>query len=328
MFSINPISVAPMLDYTDRHFRALLRIISKKTLLYTEMVTVQALLQGNISQHFTHVPQEAPVALQLGGSDPKALAECAKIGQTYGFTEINLNVGCPSSRVQSGRFGACLMAEPALVADCVGQMQAAVQIPVTVKTRIGIDAHDSYEQLAHFIQTVATGGVSTFIIHARKAWLQGLSPKENRTVPPLRYDVVQQLKQDFPHLAFVLNGGIPDVAAAVEHLQTVDGVMLGRAICQHPYLLATVDRDIFKETTPVLTRAEVVHAYSDYVEQGLSEGVPLAAMTRHLLGLYYGMPGARRWRRFLTENSCQPGAGVAMLNVGLREMLVHTLEAQ
>ncbi len=297
-----------MLDWTDRHCRYLLRLISRHALLYTEMVTTGALLHGDSARHLRHDRSEHPLALQLGGSAPAELAECARIGADSGFDEINLNVGCPSDRVQSGRFGACLMAEPQLVADCVAAMAGVIAIPVSVKTRIGIDDRDSYAELSRFIETVAAAGCSSFVIHARKAHLKGLSPKENRTIPPLRYEYAWQLKRDFPQLTIVVNGGINDLDAAERQLQHVDGVMLGRAAYHDPYLLAAVDRRFFGDPHPVPTREQVVEAMLPYIEQELAAGTPLKHITRHMLGLFQGRPGARRWRRQLSERAPRRGA--------------------
>ena len=251
------VSVAPMLDWTDRHCRFFLRLLTRHTLLYTEMVTTGAVLHGNRERLLAYDPAEHPLALQLGGSNPTDLARCARIAADLGYDEINLNVGCPSDRVQSGRFGACLMAEPLLVAECVAAMQAAVDLPVTVKTRIGIDDRDSYEELAEFVRCIALAGCRTLIIHARKAWLTGLSPKENRQIPPLRYDVVYRLKQDFSELRFILNGGVASIQQMAEHLALVDGVMIGRAAYENPYLLAEVDQRFFGTSQPIPTRHDL-----------------------------------------------------------------------
>jgi tRNA-dihydrouridine synthase A len=258
-------------------------------------------------------PAEHPVALQLGGSEPDEMAACARLGEGAGYDEININVGCPSDRVQSGRFGACLMAEPQRVADCVAAMRAVVDIPVTVKTRIGIDDRDRYEELADFVGTVAEAGCGSFIVHARKAWLSGLSPRENREVPPLHYDRVYRLKHDFPALEIVVNGGIVSLEAAEHHLEQVDGVMLGRVAYQNPYLLAEVDRRVFGDDHPVPTRQQIVEAYLPYVQRGLVEGIYLGQMTRHILGLFQGVPGARAWRRHLSEHAHRPGADIEVL---------------
>ena len=307
------LSVAPMMDYTDRHCRFFLRLITRRTLLYTEMVTTGALIYGDRERFLRFDPAEHPVALQLGGSDPKELAACARMGEERGYDEINLNVGCPSDRVQSGRFGACLMAEPELVAECVAAMKDAVGVPVTVKTRIGIDERDSYEDLCGFTQAIAAAGCDALIVHARKAWLKGLSPKENREVPPLRYDVVERLKEDFPRLPIVINGGIGDLAQVLDFLDRLDGVMIGREAYHHPWMLAEADRLIYGDDHPIPTRREVLEAFVPYAERQLMAGVPLSAMTRHLLGLYQGQPGARAWRRAISEQAHLPGTGIDLL---------------
>lgn len=273
------------------------------------MVTTGAILHGNRDRHLQFNQTEHPVALQLGGSNPADLAECAKIAADYGYDEINLNVGCPSDRVQNGRFGACLMAEPELVAECVAAMRQAVSMPVTVKSRIGIDDRDSYDELTHFIKTVAAAGCETFIVHARKAWLSGLSPKQNRDVPPLRYDVVFQLKQDFSMLKIVINGGIESLDSSLDLLTQVDGVMLGREVYHNPYLLAEVDRRLFNDEHPIQSRQETVLAMLPYIEQQLQHGVRLHCIARHMLGLFHGVDGARAWRRHLSENATRFGAG-------------------
>ncbi len=304
------LSVAPMMDCTDRHARYLLRLISRHTLLYTEMVTAQALLRGDADYLIGYSPVEHPLALQLGGSDPAQLAQAARIGADFGYDEINLNVGCPSDRVQSGRFGACLMAEPALVGDCVAAMQAAVSVPVTVKCRIGIDRSDRDEDLFDFVETVAAAGCRQFAVHARKAWLDGLSPRENRQIPPLRYDTVYRLKRLRPEIEIVINGGINDMGQALAHLEHVDGVMIGRAAYHAPWLLATADRIIFGAVTPTPVRSAVLESYLDYVARQHTLGAPLSALTRPLLGLFQGQPGARAWRRDLST----PTRGVRDLN--------------
>lgn len=311
------LSVAPMLDWTDRDCRYLLRLISSHCLLYTEMVTTGALIYGDRERFLAHEGLEYPLALQLGGSDPDALAECAKMGEDAGYDEINLNVGCPSDRVQSGRFGACLMAEPELVAEGVAAMQQRINIPVTVKTRLGIDEQDSYEFLTDFISKVAAAGCDTFILHARKAWLKGLSPKENRDVPPLDYERVYQIKKDFPQLHIDINGGIHSLEEVQHHLQNVDGVMMGRAIYHNPYLLAQADTDIFTGNGDVLSRHQVIEAMLPYIEKRMKQGRPLKSITRHMLGVFQGQPGARRWRRHLSENAHLPGAGIHILREAL-----------
>ncbi len=308
-------SVAPMLDWTDKHCRYFHRLLSQHALLYTEMVTTGALLHGD-SDRFLHFnAAEHPVALQLGGSDPVALAECAKMAEQWGYAEVNLNVGCPSDRVQNGMFGACLMADPQRVADCVASMQQAVSIPVTVKHRIGIDDQDSYAFLCRFIDIVSAAGCSSFIVHARKAILQGLSPKQNRDIPPLDYDRVYQLKQDYPQLELIINGGIKTLAECDQHLQRLDGVMIGREAYQNPLLLAEVDQALFAGE-PVDLDAMLLQL-CDYCEQQLAHGAQLGWITRHILGLYQGQPGARRFRRFISENAFKPGADVTVLKQAL-----------
>lgn len=284
------------------------------------MVTTGAVLHGHRERLLAYDPAEHPLVLQLGGSDPMELALCARIAAEWGYDEVNLNIGCPSDRVQSGRFGACLMAEPALVAKCVAAMRTAVDLPVTVKTRIGIDDRDSYEELAEFVRCVALGGCRTLIIHARKAWLTGLSPKENRQIPPLCYDVVYRLKQDFPDLRFILNGGLTSLQQIAEQLELVDGVMIGRAAYENPYLLADVDRRFFDATQLVPTRHDIVRRFLPYVERQLQLGTPLHCMTRHILGLFQGVPGARAWRRYLSEHVHQPHIGVEVLTAALRQV--------
>ncbi len=306
------LAVAPMLDWTDRHFRYFLRLLTKHTLLYTEMVTCGALLHGDPARLLAFDERERPLVLQLGGSDPRQLARAVRIADDDGFAAYNLNVGCPSDRVRAGRFGACLMREPARVAELVAAMRAATRRPVTVKCRIGVDDRDRYADLAAFVATVAEGGCDTFIVHARKAWLKGLSPKENRTVPPLRYEFVHRLKRDFPHLTVVLNGGIGSLEQAATQLSRVDGVMIGRAAYHNPWLLAWADRLFFGDGQPPPSREAVLRAYLPYVARQLTSGERLHAMTRHLLGLYHGQPGARRWRRHLSLAN-RPGAGIEVL---------------
>ncbi len=297
------LSVAPMMDWTDRHDRYFLRLISRRVLLYSEMVPVGAVVHGDRQRFLAFHPAEHPVALQLGGAEPDDLARAAEAGEAFGYDEINLNVGCPSPRVQKASFGAALMAEPARVAACFTAMACAVGVPVTVKTRIGIDDLDSYDHLCRFVEVVAGAGCKTFIIHARKAWLSGLSPKQNREVPPLDYPRVYRLKRNYPDLEIILNGGIADLEAAEAHLQRVDGVMLGRAAYQNPYILAEVDRRFFGLDEGSPSRHEVVRAFIPYAEMRLAEGVPLKSMTRHILGLFNGQPGARAWRRCLSEQA-------------------------
>ena len=311
------LSIAPMLDWTDRDYRYFARLISKHSLLYTEMVTTGALIHGQRERFLAHDVSEYPLALQLGGSDPTDLATCARFGEDAGYSEINLNVGCPSDRVQSGSFGACLMAEPKLVAEGVAAMQAAVNIPVTVKTRLGIDEHDSYEFVRDFIQQVSDAGCEIFIMHARKAWLQGLSPKENRDIPPLEYERVYQLKNDFPQLHIDINGGIQTLEQAQTHLKHVDGVMIGRAAYHEPYLLAEVDKCVFGDDHPIPSRHEIILQMLPYIEQRMMDGRPLKSITRHLLGLFQGLPGAKAWRRHLSENAHIKGADISVLEHAL-----------
>ncbi|MGE0736334.1 MAG: tRNA dihydrouridine(20/20a) synthase DusA [Alphaproteobacteria bacterium] len=315
------LSVAPMMDCTDRHFRYFARLLTKRTLLYTEMVTTGAILHGDRSRFLKFDPRENPLALQLGGSDPAALAACARLAEAWGYDEVNLNVGCPSDRVQSGRFGACLMAEPDLVAACVDAMRQAVSIPVTVKTRIGIDDRDRYEDLVEFVSKVRAGGATVFIIHARKAWLSGLSPRENRDIPPLRYDVAARLKADFPDLRVILNGGLRTFDAAREALAQFDGAMIGRAAYEMPYMLAEADRAIFGATTAMPTRVEIVEGYLPYVDASMAEGVPLWRLARPLVGLYHGQPGARAWRRRLAEEAHRADNGIGHLRAALDAVL-------
>ena len=305
-----------MLDWTDRHCRYFLRLISRHTLLYTEMITTGALIHGDRERFLRYDPTEHPVALQLGGSDPEDLARCARMAEDWGYDEINLNVGCPSDRVQNGRFGACLMAEPELVAECVTAMRAAVRVPVTVKHRIGIDERDSYAELVDFVGQLSTAGCDAIIVHARKAWLKGLSPKENRDIPPLRYEVVHDLKRDFPDLPIVINGGIETLDATVDFLSDLDGVMIGRAAYHNPWILAEADQRVFGDDHPMPTRRQVLEAFIPYAERQLSAGVPMSAMSRHLLGLFQGQPGARAWRRRISEQAHRPGAGVEVLGFG------------
>ncbi|MEJ2593126.1 MAG: tRNA dihydrouridine(20/20a) synthase DusA [Candidatus Thiodiazotropha sp.] len=302
------LSIAPMLDWTDRYCRYFLRLISRHTLLYTEMVTTGAILHGDRARFLDFDPAEHPLALQLGGSDPAELARCARLGETWGYDEINLNVGCPSDRVQSGSFGACLMATPQVVADGVKAMRDAVAIEVTVKHRIGVDDRDSYGELCDFVGTVAAAGCNCFIVHARKAWLQGLSPKENREIPPLTYDTVHRLKRDFPSLEIIINGGITHLDQAEDQLASVDGVMIGREAYQNPWVLAEADRRIFGDPHPLPDRHEVLARYLPFVERQLAAGVPLNRITRHILGLFHGCYGAKAYRRLLSERAHLPGA--------------------
>ena len=290
-----------MMDCTDRYYRAFMRHLTLHTLLYTEMLTTGAVIHGDRDYLLGYDSIEQPLAIQLGGSEPTQLSKAAKIAQEWGYAEINLNVGCPSDRVQAGKFGACLMLEPNLVAECVAAMRASCAIPVTVKTRIGVDQHDSYAQLCHFIATVATAGCQTFIIHARKAWLQGLSPRQNREIPPLQYSVVYQLKRDFPELEIIINGGIKTLQDIQGHLQYVDGVMLGRVAYANPYLFAGVDQVFFANSRPVPDQVTVVQGYCEMISHYLACGVPMRRLVSPLISLFQGLPGARKWRRLLTE---------------------------
>lgn len=307
-------SVAPMMDWTDRHCRYFLRLISRHTLLYTEMVTAAAIIHGDRERLIGFDPAEQPVALQLGGSDPEELSTAAQVGECFGYSEINLNIGCPSDRVQSGRFGACLMAEPDLVARCVEAMKRSVGVPVTVKCRIGIDDQDSEADLEKFVSTVAGAGCRTFIIHARKAWLDGLSPKQNRDVPPLDYDRVYRLKQAHPDLEIILNGGVETIDETIRHLEHVDGVMMGRAAYHNPYVLADAERRIFGPDAGILSREEVLSAFAGYADRHLQSGVRLHHLTRHILGLYHAEPGARAFRRTISEASARPEAGIEVFD--------------
>lgn len=311
-----PIAVAPMMEWTDRHCRYFLRLLSRHARLYTEMVTAQAIVHGDPARLIGFDPAERPVALQLGGSEPAQLAKAAALGAEFGYDEINLNVGCPSDRVQSGRFGACLMAQPALVRDCVAAIRAAVDLAVTVKTRIGIDDREEYGFLRDFVGTVAESGCGVFVVHARKAILSGLSPKENREVPPLRHDHVYRLKSDFPRLFIMLNGGVRDLDAVRAHLARVDGVMIGREAYHNPYFLAEIERELHGVEPPA--RDAVMGEFLEYIEARLAEGVRLPAMTRHVFGLYLGCPGARRWRRQLSEAACAPGAGAEVIREAMK----------
>ncbi|MCF1426518.1 MAG: tRNA dihydrouridine(20/20a) synthase DusA [Shewanella sp.] len=308
-----------MLDWTDRHYRFFARLMSRETLLYTEMVTTGAILHGK-GDYLSYNGEEHPLALQLGGSNPADLAACAKKAQEYGYDEVNLNVGCPSDRVQNGKFGACLMAEASLVAQCVDAMRQVVDIPVTVKTRIGIDELDSYGFLTSFVETVEAAGCDTFIVHARKAWLQGLSPKENREIPLLDYPRVYQLKHDYPHLHISINGGVTSIEQAKDHLKHLDGVMVGREAYQQPYILSRVDNELCEHQLPVLSREEVIEKLIPYIEKHLADGGRLNHITRHIIGLYQGLPGSRAWRRHLSENAHKSGATAQVVLDALGKM--------
>jgi tRNA-dihydrouridine synthase A len=316
------LSVAPMMDWTDRHCRSFHRILAPHAVLYTEMVTEGAVLFGNRDRLLGFDAGEHPVVLQLGGSDPVKLAEAARIGAEFGYDALNLNCGCPSDRVQAGRFGACLMAEPALVAECVAAMREASGLDVSVKTRIGLDQSEGYDFLLRFIEPIRAAGCHAFIIHARKAWLKGLSPRENREVPPLDYSVPRRLKHEFPELTISVNGGIETLTAAQDHLAWADGVMIGRAAYQQPWFLATLDAAFFGGALP--SRHEIVSRYRPYLERRLAEGVRLHAMTRHMLGLFNGERGGRLWRRHLGEMALKPGVGIEVIDRALA--LVETEE--
>lgn len=306
------LSVAPMMEWTDRHCRYFHRLIAPEALLYTEMVTTGALLHGDRARFLDFDPAEHPVALQLGGSEPDDLASCARMAGEWGYDEVNLNCGCPSERVQKGAFGACLMAEPGLVAECVAAMRGATTVPVTVKCRIGIDECEEREFLWAFVEKVAAAGCRTFVVHARKAWLKGLSPKENREIPPLRHELVHELKAAFPELSIVINGGLRDPREAARHLPLLDGVMIGREAYENPWSLAAFQEAV-TGTAPVRDRFQVVEAMVDYARRATSRGVPLKSITRHMLGLFNGLPGARAWRRTLSERARLPESGPELL---------------
>lgn len=319
--------VAPMMDWTDRHCRYFLRLITHEALLYTEMVTCGALLHGDRDRLLKFNVEEQPVAIQLGGSIPAELAECSRMAEQAGYREINLNVGCPSDRVQQGKIGACLMAEPALVAECVSAMQAAVKIPVTVKSRIGIDDMDSYEALANFISQVSATGCQSFIIHARIAILDGLSPKQNREIPPLNYERVYAIKENFPQLEIIINGGIKSLAEAKQHLQKVDGIMVGREAYQQPYKLARVDQEFFGKTSPPPSRLQILENLLPYVATELQQGTALRHITRHILGLFHGQPGGKQFRRYLSEYAYREDADISVLQNAM-QLIQQTMEAQ
>ena len=319
--------VAPLLDLTTRHQRYFMRLISQHAVLYTEMITTGALIYGDRDRYLQYNDEEHPVAIQLGGSDPKDMAQCAKMAEDYGYDEININLGCPSERVQKGAFGACLMLEPELIAECIGEMQAATShTPITVKNRIGVDDHDSYDELTHFVNTIAAAGCGTFIIHARKALLKGLSPKQNREIPPLSYPTVYRLKRDFPQIEFILNGGVKTVEESKEHLKLVDGVMLGREAYHNPYAMIEVDQQLYKSKNLILNRQQIIDLFIKYTEEQLSLAIPLNHMTRHILGLFHGQPGAKAWRRHLSENSTKKGAGIEVLQQAKEIQGIHQKE--
>lgn len=310
-----------MMDWSDRHCRYFWRLMSRHARLYSEMVTSGAIIHGDRDRFLSFHAAEHPIALQLGGSDPAALAQCAKIAEDYGYDEVNLNCGCPSDRVQEGRIGACLMAEPETVAECVSAMRNATSLPVTVKHRIGIDDYDSEEHLHHFVSTVAAAGCEVFIVHARKAWLQGLSPKENREIPPLDYNVVARLKQRFNNLTIVVNGGITSLEQSLQLLKDTDGVMLGREAYHNPYLLTEVDQQLFAAERPVAARDDIFEAFLPYCTEQLQMGAKLNHMTRHIMGLYAGQPGGRLFRRYLSENATRPGADTGVLIAARAQLL-------
>ncbi len=309
--------VAPMLDWTDRHCRYFLRLISQHAVLYTEMITTGAIIHGDTEHHLRMDAFEHPVALQLGGSDPADLALACKLAAKYDYAEINLNCGCPSDRVQNGMFGAVMMKNAQITANCVAAMRDAVDLPITVKHRIGVDDYDSYEFLRDFVGTVAASGCEVFLVHARKAWLKGLSPKQNREIPELNYDRVYQLKQDFPQLEIIINGGVTTLEESRVHLQHLDGVMIGREAYTNPYLLATVDQELYGATNAIKSRRQIGEEFLQYVDTEMSNGTKLSAMTRHILGLFHGMPGARQFRRHISENAFKPSATIEVLTTAL-----------
>ncbi|MGL4612010.1 MAG: tRNA dihydrouridine(20/20a) synthase DusA [Trueperaceae bacterium] len=335
-----PLSIAPMMDWTDRHYRFFMRQITRHTLLYTEMVTTGAIIHGDKKRHLDFSLEELPLALQLGGDSPQALAECAKIGEDWGYSEINLNVGCPSDRVQNGNFGACLMRQPELVAECIAAMKSTVKIPVTVKHRIGIDELDRYEDMANFVAVVSKAGADRFSVHARKAWLSGLSPKENRTIPPLRYDDVYKLKREFPELVIEINGGVLTLEQARHHLNFVDGVMTGRAAYENPFLLATVDSEFYQSggqtesskglnplvESSVTTRREVLEHMLPYIEHWTNQDIYLKHISRHMLGLFTSKPGAKAWKRYLSENAHKSEAGVNTVLEAMKQVSDEVLD--
>ncbi|WP_426777663.1 tRNA dihydrouridine(20/20a) synthase DusA [Lusitaniella coriacea] len=315
-----PVSIAPMMDRTDRHYRYFMRQMTRRTLLYTEMVVAAAILHGDRAKLLGFSPEEKPLALQVGGDNPQDLSICAQVAEEMGYDEINLNVGCPSDRVKSGNFGACLMAQPDRVARAVEAMQKVTTLPVTVKHRIGIDERDRYEDMKNFVRIVSDAGCQRFTVHARKAWLKGLSPKENRTVPPLRYGDVHRLKEEFPHLTIEINGGIITLEQVREQLQSVDAVMIGRAAYDTPYLFAAVDRNFYGETEPPPSRHAVVEAMFPYIEYWVSRGVKLNAIARPMLQLFAGQPGTKAWKRHISENAHLPNAGVDTIRDALAKV--------
>jgi tRNA-dihydrouridine synthase A len=310
--------VAPMLDWTDRHCRFFLRLISQHAVLYTEMLTTGAILHGDTERFLGMNAAEHPVALQLGGSNPEDLAAACKLAEKYAYAEINLNCGCPSDRVQSGMFGAVMMKNAAVTAKCVSAMREATDLPVTVKHRIGVDDYDSYDFLCQFVGTLSEAGCNTFLVHARKAWLKGLSPKQNREVPELNYDRVYQLKRDFPGSDIIINGGITTLEQSIRHLNRLDGVMMGREAYTNPYILATVDQEIYGDNHPIKSRIEIAEQFFNYIDNEMIKGTKLHAMTRHILGLFHGMPGARQFRRHISENAYKPSATIDVLTTALQ----------
>lgn len=317
----NIISIAPMMKWSDRHYRYFIRLITKQSLVYTEMINSGAIIHGDRDRFLKFNSEEHPVAIQLGGSDPDQLAQCATIVTDYGYDEINLNIGCPSERVQSGSFGACLMAEPDLVAECIYAMKKKTNLPVTIKTRIGIDDHDSYEELSEFISKNVAAGCETFIIHARTAWLKGLSPKENRNIPPLQYDVVYQIKKDFPDLEIIINGGITKVKEINDHLKQVDGVMIGREAYHNPYFLSEVDQIFYDQNEVKNTREEIVEKMITYINQEMEKDVHLKHISSHILGLFQGVPGAKRWRRYISENAHKKDSDSSVIKKAFKKVL-------
>lgn len=316
--------IAPMMEWTDRHYRFLVRLMTQHTRLYTEMVASAALIHGDRERFLRFDYSEHPVALQLGGSEPEDMAKSAQWGQAAGYDEVNINVGCPSDRVQAGRFGACLMREPKRVAECIRAMRDCVDIPVTVKCRLGVDHDDSYGFLTEFVNHVVEAGCQTLIVHARKAWLKGLNPKQNREIPELDYSRVYTLKKDFPALKIVINGGVDSIAQAKKHLQYVDGVMIGRQAYKHPEFLLNVDQEIFHAQKQLpCNMADIMLKYAEYIEQNVQAGTPFKSMTKHILNVYQGIPGAKLWRRHLSENMHKPGAGIELIYQGLELVGYH-----
>ncbi len=310
--------IAPMMEWTDRHYRYLVRLMTKHTRLYTEMITTGALIHGDRERFLRFNDSEHPIALQLGGSDPAEMTQSAQWAEQSGYDEVNINVGCPSDRVQAGRFGVCLMRESTLVAKCIDAMRSKTRLPVTVKCRIGVDDDDSYEFLCKFIDEIADAGCEVLIIHARKAWLKGLNPKQNREIPPLDYARVYQVKRDYPNLKIIINGGIESIEEIQTHLHYVDGVMIGRQAYKHPEFLLNVDREIFSQAYNQKNNMnEIITEYAKYIENNLQQGVPLKSMTKHILNLYQGVPGAKMWRRHLSENMHKPDADVGLIYQGL-----------